>query len=80
MDNNLPGIDGFEAWRLLRAAPVTCGIPVVALSVNSQPHDEARGLKAGFFRYLTKPLQVPVFMDTLDAAIASRTATERRAG
>ena len=80
MDINLPGIDGFEALRLLRTDPVTCGIPVVALSVNAQPRDEARGLKAGFFRYLTKPLQVRVFMDTLDAAIASRTAAEPHTG
>jgi CheY-like chemotaxis protein len=70
MDINLPGIDGFAALKLLRADPVTCGIPVIPLSVNSTAHDVAQGLTAGFFSYLTKPLVVPEFLDALDRALA----------
>jgi CheY-like chemotaxis protein len=42
---------------------------VVALSANAIPHDIAKGLEAGFFRYLTKPIKVNEFMDTLDVAL-----------
>jgi CheY-like chemotaxis protein len=37
------------------------------------PRDIERGLQAGFFRYLTKPIQVPEFMETLDAALERAT-------
>lgn len=70
MDINLPGISGVEALKILRADPVTAHIPVVALSANAMPRDIARGLDAGFFRYLTKPIRVNEFMDVLDSAVA----------
>jgi len=69
MDINLPGISGVQALKLLRADPATAHIPVVALSANAMPHDIEKGLKAGFFRYLTKPIKVNEFMDTLDVAL-----------
>jgi PAS domain S-box-containing protein len=70
MDINLPGISGIEALKILREDPATANIPVVALSANAVPRDIAKGLKAGFFRYLTKPLKVDEFMETLDVALA----------
>jgi PAS domain S-box-containing protein len=70
MDINLPGISGIEALKILREDPATAHIPVVALSANAVPRDIAKGLEAGFFRYLTKPLRVDAFMDTLDLALA----------
>jgi PAS domain S-box-containing protein len=69
MDINLPGISGIQALKLLRADPVTAHIPVVALSANAVPRDIARGLEAGFFRYLTKPIKIDEFMDALDLAL-----------
>jgi CheY-like chemotaxis protein len=45
------------------------GVPVVAISANAMPHDISRGLKAGFFRYLTKPIKVNEFMETLNSAL-----------
>jgi CheY-like chemotaxis protein len=45
-------------------------MPVIALSANAMPGDIERGLAAGFFRYLTKPIKVNEFMDTLDGALA----------
>jgi CheY-like chemotaxis protein len=69
MDINLPGISGIEALRILRDDPATAHIPVVALSANAMPRDIDKGLQAGFFRYLTKPIRVHEFMDTLDVTL-----------
>ena len=69
MDINLPGISGLHALKILRADPVTAHIPVIALSANAMPRDITKGLEAGFFRYLTKPIKIKEFMDTLDAAL-----------
>ena len=69
MDINLPGISGIQALKILRAEPATAHIPVVALSANAIPRDIEKGLAAGFFRYLTKPIKVNEFMDTLDEAL-----------
>jgi len=78
MDINLPGISGVTALRILAADPSTAHIPVIAISANAMPRDIEKGLEAGFFRYLTKPIRVNEFMDTLDLALeAARTRTER---
>jgi len=69
MDINLPGISGIEALRILRGDPATAHIPVVALSANAMPRDVEKGLQAGFFRYLTKPIKVNEFMETLEIAL-----------
>ncbi|HEX7672354.1 MAG TPA: response regulator, partial [Polyangiaceae bacterium] len=69
MDINLPGMSGIKAMQILRADPLTAHIPVVALSANAMPRDIERGLQAGFFRYLTKPLRVDEFLDTLDVTL-----------
>jgi CheY-like chemotaxis protein len=69
MDINLPGIGGLEALKILRDDPGTKHIPVVALSANAMPRDIERGLQAGFFRYLTKPIRVNEFMETLEVAL-----------
>jgi len=69
MDINLPGMSGLQALRILADDPLTAAIPVVALSANAVPRDIQRGLDAGFFRYLTKPIKVNEFMDTLDLAL-----------
>jgi PAS domain S-box-containing protein len=70
MDINLPGITGVDALRLLRTDAATARIPVVAISANAMLRDIAQGLEAGFFRYLTKPIKVNAFMDTLNLALA----------
>jgi PAS domain S-box-containing protein len=72
MDINLPGISGIDAMKLLANDPVTAQIPVIALSANAMPHDISRGLSAGFFRYLTKPIKVYEFLETLDLALRVR--------
>ena len=69
MDINLPGISGLQALRILAQDASTAHIPVMALSANAVPSDIAKGLEAGFFRYLTKPIKVNEFMETLDVAL-----------
>ena len=69
MDINLPGLSGIEAMKILRADPLTAHIPIIALSANAMPGDIEKGLEAGFFNYITKPIKVNQFMDALDVAI-----------
>ena len=76
MDINLPGISGLDAMKILRADPLTAHIPIIALSANAVPHDIEKALQAGFFDYVTKPIKVNLFMNTLDAALKiSQTAS-----
>ena len=65
MDINLPGISGIDAMKILRHDPVTAHIPIVALTANAIPRDIEKGLEAGFYRYLTKPIKVNEFLETL---------------
>jgi PAS domain S-box-containing protein len=69
MDINLPGISGIDALKILREDKSTSHIPVVALSANAIPRDIQKGMEAGFFRYLTKPIKVSDFTDALNAAM-----------
>ena len=69
MDINLPGISGFQVLKMLREDPLTMHIPVLAISANAMPRDIEKGLKAGFFRYLTKPIKVNEFLNALDDAL-----------
>jgi PAS domain S-box-containing protein len=69
MDINLPGINGVEALKILHSNPATAHIPIVALSANAMPRDVEKGLEAGFYRYLTKPIIVKELMDTLNETL-----------
>jgi PAS domain S-box-containing protein len=69
LDINLPGISGFDALKLLRKEQSTAHIPVIAISANAMPRDIAKGLEAGFFRYLSKPIKIDEFMDAIDDAL-----------
>jgi PAS domain S-box-containing protein len=69
MDINLPGISGIDALKILREDAATAHILVIALSANAMLRDIELGLEVGFFRYLTKPIIVNEFMDTLDVAL-----------
>jgi PAS domain S-box-containing protein len=69
MDINLPGISGIKALKILREDPVTAHIPVIALSANAMSRDIEKGLEAGFFRYLTKPVKIKELMVELGEAL-----------
>jgi CheY-like chemotaxis protein len=69
MDINLPGISGIQALGILHEDPATAHIPVLALSANAMPLDIKNGIEAGFFRYLTKPINNGELMAALDLAL-----------
>lgn len=75
MDINLPGLNGFDAMKILRADPLTAHISIIALSANALPRDIANGLASGFSDYLTKPIKVNEFMDKLGLALNSFSVT-----
>ena len=77
MDINLPGISGFGVLKILGVDPATSHIPVIALSANAVPRDIEKGIEAGFFRYLTKPIKVVEFMDALDVALQHAQSHDR---
>lgn len=58
MDIALPGIDGVEAARQIRAAPETAAIPIVALTASVMDTDRARFVEAGFAGLIAKPINV----------------------
>lgn len=65
MDINLPGMGGMEALVALKQLPETCNTPVIAISANSMDKDIERGRAAGFFDYITKPIN----LEQLDRAM-----------
>ena len=69
MDLNLPGISGFKALDILREDTATAHIPVIAVSANAMQRDIEKGLEAGFFCYLTKPIKITEFIATLRSAL-----------
>ena len=70
MDLNLPGMSGLEVLKELQVDSRTGAIPVIALTANAMPSDIERGLAAGFFRYLTKPIDIDRFNEAIDGTLA----------
>ena len=70
LDLDLPDITGEEVLRLLRADSRTRSIPVIVLSADATPAQLARMQNEGIVAYLTKPLNIGLFLDTLRAALA----------
>ncbi|WP_374563278.1 ATP-binding protein [Ideonella sp.] len=70
MDNNMPVLTGGEAHVMLKNDPRTAHIPVIAISANAMPDAVGKGLAAGYFRYLTKPVDLTALAEALDSALA----------
>ncbi len=66
MDINLPEMDGHTALKLLRSFEETKDIPTIAISANAMKGDIEKGLQSGFLSYITKPIQVDTFINTLN--------------
>lgn len=69
MDISLPGMDGYEALRRLKADPDTAHLPVIAVSAHASDNDVQRGLAQGFRHYLTKPINVARLGDALSTCL-----------
>jgi len=73
MDIRMPGMDGLEATRRIRALGGAIGqTPVIALTAQAEPDDRARILAAGLDGCVTKPIEPRLLYDTMLAAIAER--------
>ncbi len=60
LDIAMPGLDGFEVCRRLKADPATAGIPVIFLTARSEIEDEQRGFELGAIDYIFKPISPPI--------------------
>jgi hypothetical protein len=69
LDINLPGMNGYEALARFHALDGYADVPVIAMSASATARDVQRGAAAGFFRYLTKPLDIAQFVAALRAAV-----------
>jgi signal transduction histidine kinase/CheY-like chemotaxis protein len=70
LDINLPGINGYEVFKRLKLCDETNNIPVVAISAHAMPKDIAKCLNYGFIDYITKPINVQRFTETISNILA----------
>ncbi len=71
MDMRLPGIDGWEATRRLKADPATRAIPIIALTAHAMASDRAEALAAGCDDHDTKPIDLDRLLPKIEALLAS---------
>jgi len=69
MDVSLPGIDGLEATRRLKAAPETRRIPIVALTAHTNLSDRDNALAAGCDDFDTKPIELPRLLEKIESLL-----------
>jgi len=69
LDIHLPGIDGIETFQRLRTDPVTAAIPVIAVTASAMPDDRVRIKAVGFDRYLSKPINIKLFLEVVDEVL-----------
>jgi PAS domain S-box-containing protein len=79
IDIDLPGIDGVELCRRLKAEATTRSLPLIALSANAMQVDIRRARQAGFELYLTKPIDVPRLLAEIDAVLDTGASPAPRA-
>ena len=70
MDYQLPGIDGIEAFRRIRADKSVRRMPIVAVTASAMPEDTLRMREAGFDGFETKPINVKNLLATIEALLA----------
>ncbi len=66
LDIMIPGIDGFEVCRRIKADPVTANLPVVMLTAKKSSADQARGVAAGADAYITKPFKSAKIIEVVE--------------
>src|ERR1700751_2320274 len=72
MDMSLPGLDGWEATRQIKAAAPTRTIPVIALTAHAMSGDREKALEAGCDDHDTKPIDLPRLLEKVTAALDRR--------
>jgi CheY-like chemotaxis protein len=74
MDMSLPGLDGWEATRQLKAAPQTRGIPVIALTAHAMAGDREKALEVGCDDYDTKPVEFSRLLGKIESLLREKAA------
>jgi signal transduction histidine kinase/CheY-like chemotaxis protein len=80
LDIRLPDMSGVDVLARLRSHPATRQVPIVVVTASAMPHEKAQIQEAGVAGYLTKPIDVPLFLETVDAILAGRTMAGKKAG
>lgn len=70
LDMSLPGVDGWEVARRLKADPATAAISIIALTAHTMAGDRERALQAGCDDYDTKPIELPRLLDMMSTLLA----------
>ena len=76
MDIGLPGMNGFEALKHLRAGSATAGIPAIAVTASVMTQDQQKITEAGFDGYQRKPIDIDEFLEAVRDTI-ERLGAER---
>ena len=76
LDIMMPGMDGYEVCRRLKANPRTTGIPVIFLTAKVQVEDEEKGLKLGAVDYITKPISPPIVLARVETHLMLKNARQ----
>jgi two-component system, cell cycle response regulator DivK len=76
MDLSLPGIDGWTAAKELKTDPATSHIPLLALTAHTLPGDRKRAMESGFDGYISKPIDVVHFGESITKTLENRKAEE----
>ena len=71
MDIQLPDIDGLTAFKEIRANPRTQNIPVLVVTASVMPHDQQRIAASGFDAFISKPINVKNFVQTVGRFVAA---------
>jgi len=69
MDMSLPEVDGWEATRMLRAAPATKTVPIIALTAHAMAGDREKAIEAGADDYDTKPIELERLLGKIQALL-----------
>ena len=72
MDIELPGMNGIEALKALRADASTAAIPVIAFTASVMPQDRREIIAAGFDGFISKPIALRDFVATVKATLAAK--------
>lgn len=75
-DAMMPGMDGFEVCRRIKAAPQTAHLPVVIVTALDQPGDRLRGLEAGADDFLTKPVNEVALLARVRSLVRLKAVTD----
>ncbi|MEW6982810.1 PAS domain-containing protein [Colwelliaceae bacterium 6471] len=67
LDINMPDMDGFQVMKILQSTKELKNIPVIAITANAMSADIERGKQAGFVDYLTKPINIPHFLNAVES-------------